>query len=195
MRPDDWLYKEGDWCFVVLDDSNEEGDVLNRLTDQQLSDCLYRQLEYPEDLGNDLESVWYLFKGHYFSVWMGAADTAEQEDETTEALVNFGVEEHLLAADISPRSESEIRGFIAENLPPPSNILPAEPRSEPGREVIPERVRHAVWRRDEGKCVVCGSNELLEFDHIIPLSKGGANTERNLQLLCEACNRKKGARI
>jgi tetratricopeptide (TPR) repeat protein len=64
-----------------------------------------------------------------------------------------------------------------------------------GREAIPEEVRHAVWRRDQGRCVQCGSQENLEFDHIIPLSRGGANTERNLQLLCESCNRQKGAAI
>ena len=36
---------------------------------------------------------------------------------------------------------------------------------------IPEDVRDAVWRRDEGKCTKCGSNENLEFDHIIPHPK------------------------
>lgn len=59
------------------------------------------------------------------------------------------------------------------------------------REQIPEEVRMFVWRRDEGKCVKCGSQTNLEFDHIIPISKGGSNTERNIQLLCEKCNREK----
>ena len=63
------------------------------------------------------------------------------------------------------------------------------------REPIPEQVRFSVWRRDEGKCIQCGSNKGLEFDHIIPFSKGGSNTERNLQLLCEKCNRTKSAKI
>lgn len=63
------------------------------------------------------------------------------------------------------------------------------------RDIMPESVRHEVWRRDNGRCVNCGSNENLEFDHIIPISKGGANTTRNLQLLCEPCNRKKSAKI
>lgn len=58
---------------------------------------------------------------------------------------------------------------------------------------IPENVRIFVWRRDQGKCVKCGKNEKLHFDHIIPRTKGGGNTERNVQLLCQTCNQKKGA--
>lgn len=60
---------------------------------------------------------------------------------------------------------------------------------------VPPQVKIAVWRRDSGKCVKCGSQERLEYDHIIPISKGGSNTERNIQLLCEKCNRSKGALI
>jgi len=71
-----------------------------------------------------------------------------------------------------------------------------EPTTEKRRSrSISEQVKNAVWRRDEGKCVQCGSNENLEFDHIIPHSKGGANTKRNIQLLCESCNRKKSDKI
>lgn len=63
------------------------------------------------------------------------------------------------------------------------------------REVIPEEVRIFVWRRDQAQCVRCGSQERLEFDHVIPVSKGGSNTERNIQLLCERCNREKSDSI
>lgn len=63
------------------------------------------------------------------------------------------------------------------------------------RERIPEKVRMEVWRRDGGKCVRCESREKLEYDHIIPVSLGGSNTARNIELLCEKCNRSKGASI
>ena len=63
------------------------------------------------------------------------------------------------------------------------------------REVIPGAVKRAVWKRDGGRCVSCGGRERLEFDHIIPVSMGGASTARNLQLLCESCNRQKGGSL
>jgi 5-methylcytosine-specific restriction endonuclease McrA len=63
------------------------------------------------------------------------------------------------------------------------------------RERIPDSVRLFVWQRDQCKCVKCGGAEKLEFDHIIPIAKGGSNTERNIQLLCEQCNRAKGVSI
>lgn len=63
------------------------------------------------------------------------------------------------------------------------------------REPIPRAVRIFVWRRDHGRCTTCGSVEELEFDHIIPLSKGGSNSERNMQLLCRVCNSRKGTAI
>jgi 5-methylcytosine-specific restriction endonuclease McrA len=64
-----------------------------------------------------------------------------------------------------------------------------------GREPIPDDVKMFVWQRDAGKCVRCGSNRNLEFDHVIPVSMGGATTARNLQLLCEGCNRAKGGSL
>jgi 5-methylcytosine-specific restriction endonuclease McrA len=70
-----------------------------------------------------------------------------------------------------------------------------EKREGVSREPISKSVRIFVWQRDRGQCVKCGSRVRLEFDHIIPIAAGGASTERNIQLLCEACNRSKGATI
>jgi hypothetical protein len=60
---------------------------------------------------------------------------------------------------------------------------------------IPKDIKKKVWDRDKGRCATCGSNEDLQFDHIIPYSKGGANTVENLQILCSRCNKKKFNKI
>jgi hypothetical protein len=97
------------------------------------------------------------------------------------------------------RREWAIRRF-RKRIPAVISSGPAAPAAVAGadsrrRRSIPERVRHEVWRRDEACCVDCGSRERLEFDHIIPISKGGSNTARNIELRCEICNGRKGARI
>jgi hypothetical protein len=63
------------------------------------------------------------------------------------------------------------------------------------RESILESVRHSVWERDGGVCRSCGSKTDLQYDHLIPVSMGGANTVDNLQILCGSCNRRKGASV
>jgi hypothetical protein len=63
------------------------------------------------------------------------------------------------------------------------------------RQPIPPSVKQAVYVRDGGRCVTCGVDQQLEFDHVIPHSRGGADSVGNLQLLCLACNRSKGTSI
>lgn len=69
------------------------------------------------------------------------------------------------------------------------------PYEQTKRMPITEAVRSEVWRRDGGGCVQCGSNQNLQFDHMIPVAKGGATTVANLQLLCQPCNGAKGKKI
>ncbi len=56
------------------------------------------------------------------------------------------------------------------------------------RPLIPRKLVNAVWLRDKGKCVYCGSTENLHLDYILPFSNGGAVSIENLQLLCQKCN-------
>ena len=60
---------------------------------------------------------------------------------------------------------------------------------------IPDPVKREVWARDQGQCVKCSAGDYLEFDHIIPYTKGGAPTVNNVQLLCRRCNGLKSDRI
>jgi 5-methylcytosine-specific restriction endonuclease McrA len=73
--------------------------------------------------------------------------------------------------------------------------LDSDAQDERRREPIPRDIRRAVWDRDGGACVECGEQFELQFDHVIPLALGGANTFENLQVLCGDCNRAKGATV
>jgi len=85
--------------------------------------------------------------------------------------------------------------LVEPDYVPLSESAQPDETEDPTDRYIPPTVKLAVWRRDMGKCVQCSSKEKLEYDHIIPVSKGGSNTERNIQLLCEKCNREKAAKI
>ncbi len=63
---------------------------------------------------------------------------------------------------------------------------------------IPYHVKTRVARRDNYICQECGrylKDDEVEFDHIIPISKGGSSEESNLRLTCRECNRRKSNKI
>ncbi len=62
--------------------------------------------------------------------------------------------------------------------------------------LIPTEVKKEVWQRDKGKCVLCGANKNLHFDHDLPYSRGGTSlTSKNIRLLCAKCNLAKSNKI
>ncbi len=72
--------------------------------------------------------------------------------------------------------------------------------SEQRREgrYIPFGVKMRVVRRDNYTCQHCGihlRDDEVEFDHIIPVSKGGSSEEHNIRLTCFDCNRSKSDQV
>lgn len=64
---------------------------------------------------------------------------------------------------------------------------------------IEGKISKAEWdnklKSFDGKCVNCGSDKDIVIDHIMPLSKGGANKIDNVQPLCRGCNSRKRDKI
>ncbi|MFA0834567.1 MAG: HNH endonuclease [Methanobacterium formicicum] len=63
---------------------------------------------------------------------------------------------------------------------------------------IPFKTKIRVVRRDNSTCQICGAHlreEDIEFDHIIPISKGGSSEEHNLRVACFECNRSKSNKV
>jgi hypothetical protein len=70
-----------------------------------------------------------------------------------------------------------------------------ENRLERHSRSIPQPVKIAVVTRDGGKCRRCGSSQDLQYDRIVPNSRGGSSTDvNNIQLLCGKCSNLKSNR-
>ena len=53
---------------------------------------------------------------------------------------------------------------------------------------IPRKVKEAVWERDGGCCILCGSPHASPNAHVVPRSRGGMGVERNIVTLCQECH-------
>jgi hypothetical protein len=107
---------------------------------------------------------------------------------------------HLLFANRSflLRFNITLAEYIRKNVKIPEDIINSKGSMQ--RAAIPKWVRDAVFYRDHGRCVLCYADlsgllsldQLDHFDHMVPLANGGVNDPCNIQLMCEACNLKKG---
>lgn len=75
-------------------------------------------------------------------------------------------------------------------------VIPEENRTQKladqrASRYIAEDVKKTVMLRDGFQCKRCGRKDDLNFDHIVPHSRGGDSSEENIQLLCGRCNRRK----
>lgn len=60
---------------------------------------------------------------------------------------------------------------------------------------IRKTISEIIFNRDGRICKNCGSTDNLTIDHILPISRGGTNCIRNLQVLCFDCNVRKGTNL
>lgn len=66
------------------------------------------------------------------------------------------------------------------------------PVRRPTIHIPSKELRKAVLERDGYLCLMCGSTENLQLDHIKSVMDGGDTTMENLQTLCRSCHSQKG---
>jgi hypothetical protein len=136
----------------------------------------------------DLEK--YLESGDYHKA------SVSSEEEERHRLLYQQAQQEREKASIAERIKEKYRRQQLEKIVRQELIDSGELFGEqPKRPPIPREIVDAVYKRDGGRCVFCGSTQNLQLDHIIPFSKGGATTLDNMQLLCQKCNIEKSNKI
>jgi hypothetical protein len=121
-------------------------------------------------------------RGNLLLVWLLAAEyDGSIPDDPTEVAWRL----RMPSIDLSPLIAA---GFLLVD-----DVVDSRP--EWASRYIPEKVRASVLAKTDGKCAACGSEESIEIDHIVPVSRGGTGAPENLQALCISCNRSKRARM
>ncbi len=59
----------------------------------------------------------------------------------------------------------------------------------------PAFTRFNVFLRDRFECQYCGAPDDLTFDHVVPRSRGGQTTWKNIVTACSPCNLRKGGKM
>lgn len=142
-------------------------------TAEELKASLDQSSDFPVSfVGDGFKTLWRFDWNWYW------ADEELDADEVHAILVARRVR--------AKKSIDRAKSIAGMAVDPPKNNL---------RGHIAADLRQVIWMRDGGACTICGSKVELQFDHIIPVSMGGATTEENLQILCGPCNRTKGSSV
>ncbi|WP_417913239.1 HNH endonuclease [Candidatus Electronema sp. TJ] len=174
-----YQHEEEDWYIKGV---KEE---MQMITDSETLPISLRKISGVYRVINQIDPILDIYKYDYLNSQLFlyrdsvyAATGPYTESECMLLVARLADKERTLFEELSKKQDSpEVREAVAN------------------RKRISEKVRIAVWRRDQGQCAKCGSRHNLEYDHIIPVAEGGSNTVRNIELLCEKCNRAKGKKI
>ncbi|MBL0173717.1 MAG: HNH endonuclease [Ignavibacteria bacterium] len=100
---------------------------------------------------------------------------------------------YLQKADIISTADGKVLRSINSTFPFPSVIRLGQYKRIPYKNIILSRKN--ILRRDGHRCQYCGtSTPPITVDHIIPKSRGGADTWENLVAACIRCNNVKDDR-
>ncbi|MDQ1266606.1 MAG: hypothetical protein QG635_1758 [Bacteroidota bacterium] len=100
---------------------------------------------------------------------------------------------YLMKAELVAKRDGQVIRSVSNAFPLPSVIRLSTFFHIPFKRV--ELSRKNIIRRDNSRCQYCGTKTGdLTIDHVIPKSRGGADSWENLVTACVRCNNKKGSR-
>jgi hypothetical protein len=103
---------------------------------------------------------------------------------------------HLVDAWVQDSGSRSVLKFKLIAVEGDLNVDEPKGADVPHRRLIPSWVKLEVFKRDQGKCVLCASMDNLHYDHDLPFSHGGSSlTPGNIRLLCGRHNLQKSAKI
>lgn len=94
-------------------------------------------------------------------------------------------------AEMVHRHEKYRMRTIDREFPMPSVIRLSDYVKAPYRNGV-VLTRQNIFKRDRYECQYCGSKQDLTLDHVLPKSRGGRSTWKNLVTACRVCNGQKG---
>jgi 5-methylcytosine-specific restriction endonuclease McrA len=79
---------------------------------------------------------------------------------------------------------------------------PGKRRGSKDPHYVPDEIKRAVRERDGGRCTFvgtggkrCDARDSLQFDHVVPVARGGKATVSNIRLCCRAHNQYEAERV
>lgn len=96
---------------------------------------------------------------------------------------------YMQKADMISEASAPLR-TVNSSYPMPSVIRLNRYVNVPYKGVV--MTRQNLFRRDKHQCQYCGSAKDLTLDHVVPRSKGGKSSWKNLVTACRRCNANKG---
>ena len=109
-------------------------------------------------------------------------------------LLSHGIPTRNLAQELDQVHDLAIPQLEKQKFATTDRPHAARPATPDSRH-IPAEVRRAVYARDGGRCTFidargrrCESRHQLEYDHIVPVARGGTSTVGNVRALCRAHN-------
>jgi len=97
---------------------------------------------------------------------------------------------YLKKAEMLNAANDQFLRTVSKSFPMPSVIRLYNYISLPYRGVV--MTRHNIFKRDKHECQYCGTSIDLTLDHVVPRSRGGRSSWKNLITACKRCNTRKG---